>query len=126
MCDCRSRSRRQTSFGGPVGRGEWAAWLPLLFIGAMMFWTVALGLGGWSLMVVGSDALGDDDPVPAPTATAIEPKPVEDPGPSERIQVQMEESQEPEDVNDSAGAVSPSAHIWGAVSPDDLARALKN
>src|SRR5262245_56182983 len=99
MCDCRSRSRRQTSFGGPVGRGEWAAWLPLLFIGAMMFWTVALGMGGWSLMVVGTDALGDD--APAPTATAIEPKPLEEPAVgSERIPVQVEESQEPEDVND--------------------------
>src|SRR4029450_9867281 len=109
MCDCSSRSRRQTSFGGPAGRGEWAAWLPLLFIGAMMFWTVALGLGGWSLMVVGGDALGDDDPVPAPTATAIEPKPFEDTGvgASERIQVQMEESQEPEDVNDNAGSAAP-------------------
>jgi hypothetical protein len=113
MCHCRSRSRRQTSFGGPVGRGEWAAWLPLLFIGTMMFWTVALGMGGWSLMVVGSDALGDD--APAPTATAIEPKPVEDTGASERIQVQMEESQEPEDVNDNAGAAPPSGATWGGV-----------
>ena len=98
---------------GPGARGEWAAWLPLLFIGAMMFWTVALGLGGWSLMVVGSDALGDD--APAPTATAIEPKPVEDTGASERIQVQMEESQEPEDVNDNAGAAPPSGATWGGV-----------
>jgi hypothetical protein len=96
------------SFGSPAGRGDWGAWLPLLFIGAMMFWTVALGLGGWSLMVVGADALGDDAP-PAPTATAIEPKPIEETGigAPERIQVQMEESQEPEDVNDNAGSASP-------------------
>jgi len=124
MCDCRSRSRRQTSFGGPVGRGEWAAWLPLLFIGAMMFWTVALGMGGWSLMVVGSDALGDDAPAPAATATAIEPKPFEDSavGASERIQVQMEESQEPEDVNDNTGSAAPTTHGWGGVTQEDLAR----
>jgi len=90
-----------------------------VFIGAMMFWTVALGLGGWSLMVVGSDALGDDAPVPAPTATAIEPKPFEDSavGTSERIQVQMEESQEPEDVDDNSGTV------WGgAFDRDEVAR----
>ena len=56
---------------GPGGRGERAAWLPLIFIGAMMFWTVALGLGGWSFMLVneramewspgpGADGDGDD------------------------------------------------------------------
>ena len=50
MHDC--SHARVACASGPVGRGDWAAWLPLLFIGAMMFWTVALGLGGWSLMVV--------------------------------------------------------------------------
>ena len=52
MYDCRSRSRRQAPFAWG-GRGERvAAWLPLVFIGTMMFWTVAVGLGTWSLMVV--------------------------------------------------------------------------
>jgi hypothetical protein len=94
--------------GSGIRGGSWAAWLPLLFIGSMMFWTVALGLGGWSLMAVSGGALVE--PVgPAPTAT--EPMPgtggvASAPG-SDRIPVQMEESQEPEDVNDNAGSVTP-------------------
>jgi hypothetical protein len=87
----------------------------MLFIGSMMFWTVALGLGGWSLMAVSGGALVE--PVgPAPTAT--EPMPGTEalaPAPAaeriavqpDRIPVQMEESQEPEDVNDNAGSVTP-------------------
>jgi hypothetical protein len=116
MCDCRSSSRRQMSFGGLAGRGDWAAWLPLVFIGAMMFWTVALGLGGWSLMAV-TDGL--DDAV-VPTATAVEPKPgseAQEAASSERIPVQMEESQEPEDVDDNAGAAPPSTPVWPVVAP---------
>ena len=119
MCTCRSSSRRQMSFGGLAGRGDWAAWLPLLFIGAMMFWTVALGLGGWSLMAVTDGAL-DEAAGPAPTVT--EPMPGSTAqgaqgaaGGSDRIPVQVEESQEPEDVDDNAGAVSPSAPVWGGV-----------
>jgi hypothetical protein len=77
----------------------------------MMFWTVALGLGGWSLAVV-SDGLPDMAGPEVP-ATAIEPKPgvLEAPAAvSERITVQVEESQEPEDVNDSVGADIPA--LW--------------
>ena len=100
---------------GSRGRGERVAWLPLLFIGTLMFWTLALGLGGWSFMLVNEQA-GDvnmDAVGPMPSATAIEPKPgVEMAGPtggsvggSLAIPVQMEESQESEDVDDNAGAV---------------------
>jgi hypothetical protein len=100
------RSRCQSSFGSG-GRGEWAAWLPLLFIGAMLFWTVALGLGGWSLMVVSDGAMEATGPAP----TATEPMPGADTqgtaGLPDRIPVQMEESQEPEDVNDNAGSAVP-------------------
>ena len=77
-----------------------------------MFWTVALGLGGWSLMVVSDGAL-EAAAGPAPTAT--EPMPGVDKGAQgaggivDRIPVQMEESQEPEDVNDNAGACSDGA-----------------
>jgi hypothetical protein len=84
----------------------------LLFIGAMMFWTVALGLGGWSLMVVSEEA--GEAAGPAPTVT--EPMPGVGGEPqitaADRIQVQMEESQEPEDVNDNPGS---GGHIdWAA------------
>jgi len=69
----------------------------------MMFWTIALGLGGWSLMVVSDGAM---TPVAAPAPTATEPMPGAETPPAEadRIPVQMEESQESEDVNDNPGA----------------------
>jgi len=110
---------------GPGARGEWAAWLPLLFIGAMMFWTVALGLGGWSLMVVSDGAMTPAMVGPAPTATATDIVPGTDVGGmvgSERIPVQMEESQESEDVNDNAGNVGPMTPPgWGADEPPGVA-----
>ena len=108
MYDSRSRSRRPAPFAWG-GRGERAAWLPLVFIGTMMFWTVAVGLGTWSLMVVSDGAAAMEPAGPAPTAT--EPMPgiqvAGTGGMPDRIPVQMEESQEPEDVNDNAGAVPP-------------------
>jgi hypothetical protein len=79
----------------------WVAWLPLLFVGAMLFWTVALGLGGLSLVAVSalsgechrSAAVG---PGAAPTVT--EPMP----GSSASgygIVVRLEESADPQDVD---------------------------
>jgi len=120
MYDCRSRSRRPAPFAWG-GRGERAAaWLPLVFIGTMMFWTVAVGLGTWSLMVV-SDGAAEMEPAgPAPTAT--EPMPgvqvAGTGGMPDRIPVQMEESQEPEDVNDNAGAALPALPSSPALPAD--------
>ena len=94
---------------GSGGRGEPAAWLPLIFIGAMVFWTVALSLGGWSFMLVNERAMDMDAMAPAPTATETMPgvEAAAGIGGSERIPVQVEESQESEDVDDNAGAVPP-------------------
>src|SRR5678810_30975 len=107
MHQCSPRSSRQLPFGSGARR-EWVAWLPLLFIGTMMFWTVALGLGGWSLMVVSDGAM--EPAGPAPTVTEPMPGSEAQAGAAaaDRIPVQMEESQEPEDVNDNAGSVAPS------------------
>jgi hypothetical protein len=89
------------------GRGGRVAWLPLLFVGSMLFWTVALGLGGWSFMLVNEGALEMDMVGPSPTATETMPgAETGGIGGSERIPVQMEESTEPEDVNDNVGAVA--------------------
>ena len=89
-----------------------------MFIGAMMFWTVALGLGGWSFMLVSERADGHGrrwgrrrrrrSRCPGsrrPRASAD----------AERIPVQVEESQESEDVNDNAGAALPAALDRGAL-----------
>jgi hypothetical protein len=124
MCHCRSSSRRQMSFGGLAGRGDWGAWLPLLFVGAMMFWTVALGLGGWSLMAVTDGAMEEAAAGPAPTVTEPMPGAAAQgaAGGADRIPVQVEESQEPEDVNDNAGAV-PRVGVWPMPNIPDVAPA---
>ncbi len=60
-----------------AGSATWVAWLPLLFVGAMLFWTIALGLGGLSLVTVTALSAGGDSPqvyVPMPP-TATEPMP---------------------------------------------------
>ena len=94
-----------------VGSTTWVAWLPLLFVGAMLFWTIALGLGGLSLVTV--TALSAEemqvDVVSPPTAT--EPMPGNAASPSDGIVVQLQESPEPEDGNESAATVTPSLDV---------------
>ena len=83
------------------------AWLPLLFVGAMLFWTIALGLGGISLMAVTalSSDCGRYEVRVGPGPTAAEPMPGISAS-SDGIVVRLEESAEPEDVNDNAGSAS--------------------
>jgi hypothetical protein len=101
--------------GNRVAR--WVALLPLVLVGSMMFWGVALGLGAASLMTVTGLTTDDDDssmmeiePMApsameaSPTeATAVEPVS----GHADPITVHIEPSAEPEDVNDNAGAATP-------------------
>ena len=98
-----------------VGSATWVAWLPLLFVGAMLFWTIALGLGGLSLVTVTALSAGDDNlqvnvPMP-PTATEPMPGNAASMGPSDTILVRLQESPEPEDGNDSAATVSPALDV---------------
>jgi hypothetical protein len=84
---------------------RWVAWMPLLFVAAFLYWSVALGLGGLSLMAasaVSGDLVASPDDV-APAAMEPVPGHVGDP-----IIVRLEESTEPEDVNDNVGAATPS------------------
>jgi hypothetical protein len=89
----------------------------------MLFWTIALGLGGLSLVTVTALSTADDNPqvrfsvddAPMPPM-AIEPMPG-NPGTSEGILVRLQESPEPQDGtqdgtddvtqdgNDNSGAV---------------------
>jgi hypothetical protein len=87
---------------------RWVAWMPLLFVAAFLYWSVALGLGGLSLMAA-SAVSGDVDEGPGLAPSAMEPVPGHALGePGDPIVVHLEESAEPEDVNDNAGAVAPS------------------
>jgi hypothetical protein len=91
---------------------RWIAWMPLLFVGAFLYWSVALGLGGLSLLAASAITSGADSG-PDFAATAVEP--VSGHALAEPIVVHLEESAEPEDVNDNVGSASPS----DAVDPSD-------
>ena len=88
---------------------RWLVSLPVLVVGSMLFWTMALGSGALSLLAVAG--LSEGSPVVQmgeipPTAT--EPMPGQPAGYPERsILVHLQESAEPEDVNDNLGAVAP-------------------
>ena len=88
---------------------RWIAWMPLLFVAAFLYWSVALGLGGLSLMAASAITSGAESPAdfapsvvePAPGHALAEPDTSTFP-----IVVHLEESAEPEDVNDNVGAAS--------------------
>ena len=85
---------------------RWIAWMPLLFVAAFLYWSVALGLGGLSLMAASAITSG------AESAADFSPSAVEPVSghalaePDNSIVVHLEESAEPEDVNDNAGAAT--------------------
>jgi hypothetical protein len=117
-------SNRLSRYATATRSNAWVAWLPLVFVAAMLFWTVALGLGGLSLMAVSALSAGDTDDAPAAqeglAPMVTEPMPgtatvSAQPSTNDGIVVRLEESAEPEDVNDNAG----SAHPATAADSDD-------
>ena len=101
----RSFTSSWASSAGSPHSTRWVAWMPLLFVAAFLYWSVALGLGGLSLMAA-SAISGDLDQGPE-----LAPPSVMEPAPGhvfgDPIVVHLEESAEPEDVNDNAGAATP-------------------
>lgn len=97
------------SYGGSRNRVSvrWLMWMPVLMASSMLFWTVALCLGAFSLMQV-RDLSRSDAPCGGFTSAA-EAQPAED---ADSITVHLQESMETqdqtqdqtEDVNDNAGA----------------------
>src|SRR5262245_49530333 len=96
---------RRTSRSSLASAVRWAAMMPLVFVGAMMFWTMAFGLGGLSLVTLtGLTAAVDDgysevspgdfEAVPSLPPSVTEPVN----GHDDTITVQIQESTEPEDV----------------------------
>jgi hypothetical protein len=124
------------SHGGRVTR--WVVWMPLVLVGALFYWTIALGLGGLSLLAVSALSAGgrqalelggtasEDSAAAAPAARdddrssddrdddddQAEARTAGDP-----IQVHLQESVDPEDVNDNAGAASTPSLDPTAVEP---------
>ena len=102
------RERFSTSPTGTPHSTRWVAWMPLLFVAAFLYWSVALGLGGLSLMAA-SAISGDLDDGPELAPSVMEPAPGH--ASIEPIVIHLEESAEPEDVNDNAGAVMPNDQV---------------
>jgi hypothetical protein len=108
MYDQRERSFASSwaSSTGAPHPTRWVAWMPLLFVAAFLYWSVALGLGGLSLMAASaiSGDVQDGPQGPDLAPSVMEPAPGHT---TEPIVIHLEESAEPEDVNDNAGAVMP-------------------
>jgi len=77
---------------------RWIAWMPLLFVSAFLYWSVALGLGGLSLMATSALTGGCRARTWQMNAASIEPVPGHLSG--EPIIVHLQESAEPNDGQD--------------------------
>jgi hypothetical protein len=115
--------RREPAFPASASSStRWIAWMPLLFVAAFLYWSVALGLGGLSLMAASAITSGAESPADfAPSA--VEPVSghalLESDSPTLPIVVHLEESAEPEDVNDNVGAASPVDTVDAVDTSDD-------
>ena len=79
---------------------RWIAWMPLLFVSAFLYWSVALGLGGLSLMAAGTLSGGCHLPRSAVSASVIEPMPAELSG--DPIIVHLQEAADVDDGDSDA------------------------
>ena len=95
-----SRIPRATPTVGKTFR--WIVLLPVLIVGSLLYWSVAIGLGGMSLMMASAFSSSADSTLGVSTDTETGTATL-DVGDS-TITVHLEESEEPEDVNDNAGA----------------------
>jgi hypothetical protein len=84
---------------------RWIVLLPVLMVGSLVYWSVAIGLGGLSLMAASALSISADTTmgVAQDTDSDTDTNTTLDVGGSS-ILVHLEESVEPEDVNDNAGA----------------------
>jgi hypothetical protein len=83
---------------------RWIVLLPVLMVGSLLYWSVAISLGGVSLMMASALSASADTTFSISTDTQPDPTAVDVIDGSNTITVHLEESEEPEDVNDNAGA----------------------
>ena len=77
---------------------RWIAWMPLLFVSAFLYWSVALGLGGLSLMATSGLRAGCHTHTWQMNAASIEPVPGRVSG--DPIIVHLQEATEANDDQD--------------------------
>jgi hypothetical protein len=91
-----------------VGRTfRWIVLLPVLLVGSLLYWSVAIGLGGLSLMAASALSVSADATVGVAqiTETGGASTATLDIGDGTApLLIHLEESAEPEDVNDNVGA----------------------
>ena len=110
--------------GNRVAR--WVALLPLVLIGSMMFWSVALGLGGLSLLAVSGLTTGDeasDQAAEDPDQShSIDPSDVRDVAPSASdvatVQAAPVQAMDIEPVSGHAEPIT--VHIQPSAEPEDV------
>jgi hypothetical protein len=125
MCSLSTRSFQFRASGGRSA-ARWLLLLPVLMVGALFYWTVALGLGALSLAAVSALSVG----VPEVRVDQVDVNAADDQtdvqtddqsataDPADPIIVRLQESVEPEDVNDNPGSEAPApADDPAAVSP---------
>jgi hypothetical protein len=84
---------------------RWIVLLPVLMVGSLLYWSVAIGLGGMSLMAASALSISTDSTLGvAPASETGAPATLDVGDGTMPIVVHLEESVEPEDVNDNAGA----------------------
>ena len=109
------RERFSTSPAGTPHPTRWVAWMPLLFVAAFLYWSVALGLGGLSLMAASAISGDLEDATEGPDLAPSVMEPAPGHASIEPIVIRLEESAEPEDVNDNAGAVMPADQVGNQI-----------
>ena len=106
--------------GNRVAR--WVALLPLVLIGSMMFWSVALGLGGLSLLAVSGLTTGDEASDQAAEDPATDPSDVRDVAPSTSDVATVEAAPiEATAIEPVSGHAEPiTVHIQPSAEPEDV------
>ena len=97
---------------------RWILLLPVIMVGSLLYWSVAIGLGGMSLIAASALSTGatvlvqrppeatETGEAPSETTTTIEVTDGTASASGSPIVVHLEESADPEDVNDAPGTVS--------------------
>lgn len=82
---------------------RWFMWIPVLMVASLLFWTVALALGGMSLMAANKISLFESHCRFSATDVSPDMDGAGSRNGYDPIVVHIEESGEPEDVNDNPG-----------------------
>jgi hypothetical protein len=96
---------------------RWIVALPLLMVGSLMFWGMAISMGGLSLMR--AMTLASPPEVLGPAAPI--PDSYDGPSSGGTIMIHLQESAEPQDLQDLKDPAGDNTGAGGVVAPDEQA-----